>query len=274
MKKIKYAIYYGILATTLLAGIQVSTTQVHAEEETSTAKFSEGSIGELVWKDVNQNGIQDPEENGVEGIIIELYRTDGSKLAETKTDKNGFYQFNSLPEGDYFAHIVIPQDEYKIVSTKLFGWDGYTGYLQIKGDVDNKLTANVGLISKQKGNIVSTIWEEINPNGIQDEYENGISNITVDLYTIYGEKMKTSSTNMMGLYQFSNIPNGYYYIKLQVPEEYVFWGATNFGKDQFSNYIFINENTNTEMGAGYLKKQEDPWENSLCGTEESCGIIY
>ncbi|QDZ77560.1 SdrD B-like domain-containing protein, partial [Bacillus cereus] len=110
-KSAKRAIYCGILSTTLLgSSLPLLSTQVHAEEKT---KALGGSVGDLVWEDTNQNGKQDAGEKGIEGITIELYRADGSKVGEQKTDQNGFYQFNALQEGDYFAHIVIPQDQYK-----------------------------------------------------------------------------------------------------------------------------------------------------------------
>ncbi|MED3469994.1 SdrD B-like domain-containing protein [Bacillus thuringiensis] len=39
---------------------------------------------------MNQNGRQDTGEKEIEGITIELYRPDGSKVGEQKTDSNGF----------------------------------------------------------------------------------------------------------------------------------------------------------------------------------------
>ncbi|OLR27680.1 hypothetical protein BLD50_00345 [Bacillus cereus] len=229
------------------------TTRVQAEEKT---KALGGSVGDLVWEDANKNGIQDVGEQGIEGITIELYSADGSKVGEQKTNQNGFYQFNALQEGDYFAHILIPHDQYKMVSTKRFGWDGWTNYFHIKGDGDNKLDADVGLLS-QKGRIGATIWEDANKNGKRDEGEPGISHVTLELYDIDGKKIKTAITDEKGYYQFTDIPNGYYYVKLIVSKEYDFLGSPNFGKDQLSNYILVEGNTNEDMNAGFIKKQKE-----------------
>lgn len=253
-KSTKNSIYYGILSATLLgSSLPMLATQVHAEEKT---KAFGGSVGDLVWEDFNQNGVQDAGEKGIEGITIELYRADGSKISEQKTDQNGFYQFNALSEGDYFAHIVIPQDQYKMVSTKQFGWDGWTDYFHIKGDGDNKLDADVGLLS-QKGKIGETIWEDTNQNGKQDEGEPGISGVTLELYNIDGRKLQDVTTDEKGHYQFTNIPNGYYYVKLQIPEGYDFLGSPNFGADKLSKYILVEGKQNNEINAGFIKKNKE-----------------
>ncbi|MBJ8113746.1 RICIN domain-containing protein [Bacillus cereus group sp. N6] len=253
-KSTKHSIYCGILSVTLLgSSLPLLATQVHAEEKT---KAFGGSVGDLVWEDSNQNGLQDAGEKGIEGITIELYRADGSKVGEQKTDSNGFYQFNALQEGDYFAHIVIPQDQYKMVSTKQFGWDGWTDYFHIKGDGDTKLDADVGLLF-QKGKIGETIWEDTNQNGKQDEGEQGVSGVKLELYDIDGKKVQDVTTDEKGHYQFTNIPNGYYYVKLQIPEGYDFLGSPNFGADKLSNYILVEGKQNNEINAGFIKKNKE-----------------
>ncbi len=51
-------------------------------------------IGNLVWNDINMDGVQDPDEPGISGITVELF--DGSSVVATAvTDGNGNYIFSN-----------------------------------------------------------------------------------------------------------------------------------------------------------------------------------
>ncbi|MFN8344917.1 MAG: SdrD B-like domain-containing protein [Spirosomataceae bacterium] len=70
---------------------------------------AKGSLGDFVWKDVNDNGIQDlPSEKGVPGVILQLLNsTDNAVLATDTTDANGLYEFTGLDSGTYKVKIVL-----------------------------------------------------------------------------------------------------------------------------------------------------------------------
>jgi uncharacterized repeat protein (TIGR01451 family) len=65
----------------------------------------------LIWKDVNDNGLQDlPAEKGVAGIKVNLYAASGGTktgaILQTKTTAtNGLYLFTGLLAGDYIVEI-------------------------------------------------------------------------------------------------------------------------------------------------------------------------
>jgi hypothetical protein len=65
------------------------------------------SIGDYVWDDADEDGLQDTGEYGLEGIVVHLYKetAPGSGTYEliktTETDSRGWYQFNYLDGGDY-----------------------------------------------------------------------------------------------------------------------------------------------------------------------------
>jgi len=52
-------------------------------------------VGNRVWSDDNNNGIQDPAEPGLSGVTIQLWK-DGIEIASTTTDANGNYYFSGL----------------------------------------------------------------------------------------------------------------------------------------------------------------------------------
>ena len=69
------------------------------------------SIGDFVWYDANDNGIQDIGEVGVPGVTVELLDCAGNVLATTLTDANGYYLFANLTPGDYRIHFVLPEGD-------------------------------------------------------------------------------------------------------------------------------------------------------------------
>ena len=58
--------------------------------------------------DSNKNGIQDPGENGIGGICVNLYDEQGDLLQQTTTDTNGYYGFNVTTGKTYFLEFKKP----------------------------------------------------------------------------------------------------------------------------------------------------------------------
>ncbi|SOD90660.1 SdrD B-like domain [Spirosoma fluviale] len=78
---------YGISLTKVK---QFALTGVDAVCETASIE-----IGNLVWKDTNLNGRQDPDEPALEGVTVTLKDGSGTTLATATTDNNGNYIFSS-----------------------------------------------------------------------------------------------------------------------------------------------------------------------------------
>jgi len=69
-----------------------------------------GEIGDFVWCDLNNDGIQDPGEPGLEGVVVNLTCTlpDGSTLTDSRTtDANGWYLFTDVPAGDCHVEVDV-----------------------------------------------------------------------------------------------------------------------------------------------------------------------
>ncbi len=146
--------------------------------------FIPGSLGDRVWLDEDEDGIQDDNEPGVEDVVVELFRSNGISLGKDTTDVNGNYMFMDLSQGLYFIEVV----EY----------DGYLITAQDQGNDDSKdsdvnssgvsplinlafqvmfMDLDVGLIIDD-GNIVESNPEEgrivspftVYPNPVFDRY--------------------------------------------------------------------------------------------------------
>ena len=66
------------------------------------------------------------------------------------------------------------------------------------------------------------VWYDDNLDGIQDENETGISDITVIIYDRSDNLIADTTTDEDGYYSFTEIEAGDYYIKFILPEGYVF----------------------------------------------------
>lgn len=59
-----------------------------------------GEIGDFVWCDLNNDGMYDAGEPGLEGVVVNLTCTlpDGSTMSDSRTtDSNGYYLFTDIP---------------------------------------------------------------------------------------------------------------------------------------------------------------------------------
>ena len=81
------------------------------------------SLGNIVWKDLNDDGLLGKGESGFSGLTVSLHADanadgvpDGATLATTTTDSNGRYVFTNLVPGSYVVGLAPPS-----------GWSSSTG---------------------------------------------------------------------------------------------------------------------------------------------------
>ena len=63
--------------------------------------FQPASLGNIVWYDSNGDGLYNPGELGVVGVIVTLYDSNGTVIATTTTDTAGAWAFVNMPPGTY-----------------------------------------------------------------------------------------------------------------------------------------------------------------------------
>jgi hypothetical protein len=64
-------------------------------------------LGNRVWHDKDENGVQDPGEGGIGGICVNLLDANGRRIQQTTTDSNGYYGFN-VETGEYIIKFEKP----------------------------------------------------------------------------------------------------------------------------------------------------------------------
>jgi len=93
------------LAAALLPLASVAATPAVAQD-----CGSGGQIGDYVWSDTNNNGVQELGEPGIEGAVVSL--SGGGILGSlvTGTDSSGLYLFFDLCAGTYTVSVQIPNE--------------------------------------------------------------------------------------------------------------------------------------------------------------------
>ena len=193
-------------------------TQIVAEQE---QKVNNGEVSGTVWTENDYNGLFATDEAKLQDITVQLISDNGTVVATAQTNKLGQYDFTGLAPGNYYV---------KFTSQSFVGYnavpDGGNSIVQqaSKGINDSyaqtpvfALTYN-DVLEKSFGVYVpSTVsgfaWDDANQNGIYDNREAKIANVTItltdadgnSLTDVYGNPIAAVLTDANGNYSFTNV---------------------------------------------------------------------
>ncbi|MFU8896692.1 MAG: SdrD B-like domain-containing protein, partial [Gammaproteobacteria bacterium] len=183
-----------------------------------------GKIGDTIWRDWDGDGVQDPDEEGIEGVIVRLYAADGTTLLfTTTTDANGNYYFNGLMAGTY---VVEVNGGASLPGTLQTGDPDSTldnRHTVILGTDQQYLIADFGYQPVGAGSIGDTVFEDVGNDGVFTVGTDiGIPGVTVYLYEDANGDGKidpatdalvgTTTTDASGNYTFAGLAEGFDYI--------------------------------------------------------------
>ncbi|MEE9438201.1 MAG: SdrD B-like domain-containing protein [Saprospiraceae bacterium] len=186
------------------------------------------TIGDYVWEDINMDGIQDDDEPGLAEVILNLKNESGDIVKTTISDAEGYYLFDKVVPGRYFIEVNINA---KYRPTILLGGDidtdndGFLANSIVTSDElnisSNGVNNNVdfGFIL-QSSDIGGYVWSDDNRDGQYQANETLFSDIVVSLYS-ENHVFVESTTTEMGIYFFSEILAGNYYLVFDNPIDYV-----------------------------------------------------
>ena len=87
------------------------------------------------------------------------------------------------------------------------------------------ITLNLAQTSCARSSLGNLIWDDANGNGIQDDNEQGIAEVTVDLFGADNQLVASMETDAAGHYTFEDLHPGDYYLVAKLPagsyEEYI-----------------------------------------------------
>lgn len=182
-----------------------------------------GSLGNLVWHDVNKNGVQDGGEVGIDGVKVTLFTSAGAQLGTLTTSGGGLYRFDGLTPGAYyvtFDKTTLPAG-FVLTSQNTGANDAIDSDAELatgKSDVaivvsglfNDSVDAGAYFLTGSLGNLV---WNDVNKNGVQDSGEVGIDGVKVTLFDSTGTQVGAPVTTAGGgLYRFDNLAPGAYYV--------------------------------------------------------------
>ena len=235
------------------------------KENVNFGYISDNSISGTVYRDDNRSGALNSGESGYPEQTVQLLDKDGTVIATTKTDANGMYSFDKLPDGTYSVKVVK---------------DGALADNEQTGDPDSTLDNASEPITLDEANptkkdvdfgyvpdyfIKGTIYRDGNRSGALDTDEKLYEGVTVQLRDADGTVVATTTTDADGAYSFDKLPAGTYTVT--VVQDGPIAGLEQTGdpdatKDNASESITLNNDnpSTTDVNFGYVNN------NSLSGT--------
>ena len=188
-------------------------------------------IGNRIWLDADQDGIQDPDERVAAGVQVSLYDTAGTLIATTETDANGEYWFDTddglLPSTGYQIRVDRESD---------FEPNGPLAGMLLtstaagsnRGIDNNGSMADVGGVQTVIANVTTPavgrndhsidfgfvpspvsvgdyVWLDLDNDGQQDDDEPPVANIPVRLLDADGVEIGSTTTDADGYYSFTGL---------------------------------------------------------------------
>ena len=214
-------------------------------------------VGDLVWWDVNKNGVQDPGEAGIPGVPVTLTTPSGAVIATTTTDQNGNYLFTDVPPGTYVVVAAQPAN-----SSESPAAPNPTAPFTVSAG-QQYLDADIGFVPNIIGTVGGTVWNDANSNGLLEGGEPRLPGVSVDLLDGSGNIIATTTTDANGTYTFT-VPLGTYQVRVSdtthTLADYVLGplgptpGADNNSQGQpYTVTLTPGNPTNTTGDFGYVK---------------------
>lgn len=236
-----------------------------------------GSIGDRVWWDINADGIQDPFEIGLPGLVVNLWRDDTGDgvldtdndffITSTITDADGFYLFENLPTENDDGAGGVTQIQYivEVVPTPgliaTYDLDGlgtlHTAALTLDDGNENRRDVDFGY--RGSSSVGHTIWNDVNRDGVQQPNEAGVPGIGVELVfsggALFGGNTVTltTTTDANGQYLFENLIGGSYTVTLDpdtIPAGFTFTYDLDGALDGTTSFVLGDQQNRRDVDFG------------------------
>jgi hypothetical protein len=187
------------------------------------------SVGDLVWNDIDGDGIRESNEPGAEGVTVRLFTAAGTLADSTVTSGGGFYRFDSLRPGDsYYLEFVLP-------AGLLFAEPDRGGDDAVDSDPDPRtgrtpdftLAAGQVDLTRYAGwlypaSIAGVQFHDLDRDGVRDPGEAGLNGWVIYLDADADGRLdpgeRSTTTDWNGRYRFDALRPGSYRVA-EVPRD-------------------------------------------------------
>ncbi len=220
------------------------------------------SIWNLVWNDTNANWIQDAWENWIDWVTVKLYKSDDTLIETQTTSSWWLYHFVDKSVWDYYIEFSDLPAWYT-VSPKDQWWDDTTD-----SDVEPStfITETTTLIDLeddlswdmwiyQSASIWDKVWFDINRDGVQDAWENGVEWVWVELFDSNDVLKWTTTTDNTWIYSFVGLIPWDYYVQFSPASKYHLSPKDNWDDTTDSDMDLITKKT--------IQTNLTAWENDI-----------
>lgn len=233
--------------------------------------FQPASLGDFVFSDLNRDGLQSNGEPGIAGVQVRLYSSTGTEInvgpdgilgtvddaaGGVTTPASGAYLFQGLPPGNYYVNFTLPTGfGYRFTTPNVGANDAVdSDAIPVAGTPRVANTGNYTLTAGQSdlsvdGGVVQTVslgnqvFNDINNDGIRNGSDAGISGVTVNLYLEGGTTpIATTMTDANGLYLFSGLNPGNYFVGVVTPANFVSSSVNNTNTNDPNSNVDNDDN--------------------------------
>jgi serine-aspartate repeat-containing protein C/D/E len=233
-----------------------------------------GAIVGTVFSDFNGDGLQNPDEAGIKGLVVEVFNSSSSyaPVCTDTTDSNGMYNCSGLPlNQDYVVKPVNPYSGSEFTGANILNKETGESFPYSLTPVNTSAIHDVGVVLKggiegnvnaasspPTGSISGTVWLDNNNDGVKSSGDTGMVGVNVHLGN-NGDVLQSTSTDLQGSYSFPSVPVGQYTISVDNPNPaYFSFVKANNSDNNVNNYgsseVDVTDESASTVNAGMEQK--------------------
>jgi len=246
-------------------GTPTDAVQLTAGQDFDDADFGylqiDASVGDVVWNDLDGDGVQDGGEPGIDGVTLDLIDDQNGNgavdvgepvLASATTAGGGAYDFSGYAAGNYLVSVT---DTGGVLAG--FGLTGGTQpsavVLTAGQDFDD---ADFGY-QQQDAAISGQVWDDADGSGVVDNGETGIADVVLELVRdVNGDgtvdagdtSVASFTTGVDGLFLFDDLPAGDYLVDATDPSSVIVDYQLTLGDDPAAVVLGLGATETADFG--------------------------